>query len=84
MHHSENQVEVEAVHEVERRTRIGVRMLLGFAAIYFAFIALCAFANQWFAAVSLAGVPGPVVYGMGLILLALIVAGVYGRLCRTV
>jgi uncharacterized membrane protein (DUF485 family) len=81
--HSENQVEHEDSNVIERRQRIGLVLLLLFATIYFVFIGLCAFANQWFASVKFAGVPATVWYGFGLIALALAIAGIYGRLCRT-
>ena len=84
MLHSENQVETESTKTIERRERIGLVLLTLFSAVYFGFIALCAFANTWFASLSFIEVPATVLYGFALIALALVIAGVYGRLSRTV
>lgn len=80
--HSENQVEVEDQDVIASRQRMGLILLSVFSAIYFGFIALCAFANTWFSGVLLSGVPATVWYGFGLIILALVIAGIYGRFCR--
>ena len=84
MLHSENQVDTESIPEIARRERIGLFLLAVFSTVYFGFIALCAFANTWFASISWFDVPATVLYGFGLIALALIIAGIYGRLSRTI
>ena len=82
MLHSENQVEEESAETIARRARVGLVLLLVFALVYFVFIFLCAFANAWFASLEFWEVPATVWYGFGLIALALVIAGVYGRLSR--
>jgi uncharacterized membrane protein (DUF485 family) len=84
MLHSENKVDTESSSEIARRERIGLILLAFFSSIYFGFIALCAFANAWFASLTLLGVPATVWYGFSLILLALVIAGLYGRWSRTI
>ncbi len=84
MLHSENQVEEESAVTIAGRERIGLILLTLFSSVYFGFIFLCAFANAWFASISFLEVPATVWYGFGLIALALVIAGVYGRLSRAV
>ena len=84
MLHSENQVEEESNLVVASRERVGLVLLAIFSVIYFGFILLCAFANAWFASITFWDVPATVWYGFGLIALALVIAGVYGRLSRTI
>ena len=83
MLHSENQVETESASTIAGRERAGLILLAIFSFVYFGFIGLCAFANTWFASLSMSNVPATVWYGFGLIVLAMVIAGVYGRLCRT-
>jgi uncharacterized membrane protein (DUF485 family) len=82
MLHSQNQIESESEAEIRRRKRMGLVLLAIFSIVYFGFIGLCAFANAWFASASFWGVPATVWYGFGLIALALVIAGLYGRLSR--
>ncbi len=84
MLHSENRVDEESSKTIAIRERVGLILLAIFSFVYFVFIFLCAFANAWFAAVTFWDVPATVWYGFGLIALALIIAGVYGRLSRTI
>ena len=84
MLHSENRVDEESAKTIATRERVGLILLAIFSFVYFVFIFLCAFANAWFAGVTFWEVPATVWYGFGLISLALIVAGVYGRLSRTI
>jgi uncharacterized membrane protein (DUF485 family) len=82
MHHSKNEVETESEADIDRRKRIGLMLLAVFSVVYFGFIALCTFANRWFASVEYQGVPATVWYGFGLMALALVIAFVYGRWSR--
>ncbi|MEQ1827890.1 MAG: DUF485 domain-containing protein [Pirellula sp.] len=82
MHHSENRVETESIAGIAHRKRIGLILLAFFSSVYFGFIGLCAFANEWFSSLGWLGVPATVWYGFGLIVLALVIAGVYGRWSR--
>lgn len=84
MLHSENRVDEESAKTIAKRERVGLILLAIFSFVYFVFIFLCAFANAWFAALTFWEVPATVWYGFGLISLALIVAGVYGQLSRTI
>ena len=84
MLHSENKVDTESRKEIARREKIGLVLLAFFSFSYFGFIALCAFANAWFASIAWLDVPATVWYGFGLIALALVIAGLYGRLSRTI
>lgn len=84
MLHSENQVDEESGDAIARRERLGLLLLAIFSTVYFGFILLCAFANAWFSSITFWGVPATVWYGFGLIALALVIAGVYGRLSRTI
>ncbi len=82
MLHSENKVENESANTIASRARVGLVLLMVFSIVYFGFIFLCAFANAWFASLQFWGVPVTVWYGFGLIALAMVIAGVYGRLSR--
>jgi uncharacterized membrane protein (DUF485 family) len=84
MLHSENQVDEESAATIASRQRAGLVLLAVFSFIYFLFIFLCAFANAWFTSITWLGVPATVWYGFALIGLALLIAGIYGRLCRSV
>ncbi len=84
MLHSENRVEEESASTIASRARVGLVLLSVFSFVYFGFIFLCVFANSWFASLQFWGVPVTVWYGFGLIALALVIAGVYGRLSRTI
>ena len=84
MLHSENQVDTESSSSIAKRERVGLVLLTIFSTVYFGFIGLCAFANNWFSSIQFLGVPATVWYGFSLILLALIIAGIYGRLSRTI
>ena len=84
MLHSENRIEEESTKTIASRERIGLILLAIFSSVYFGFIFLCAFANAWFASLTFWEVPATVWYGFGLIALALVIAGVYGRLSRTI
>ncbi len=84
MLHSENRIEEESAKTIAGRERMGLTLLAIFSTVYFGFIFFCAFANAWFASLTFWEVPVTVWYGFGLIALALVIAGVYGRLSRTI
>lgn len=81
MHHR-NTVEVEDVAVVRRRTRIGLILLAIYGTAYAIFIGLCAFGTTILSSWSPWGVPIAIWYGMGLMLGAMLMALLYGRLCR--
>ncbi|MCU0708646.1 MAG: DUF485 domain-containing protein [Pirellula sp.] len=78
MHTSANQVDEESDEVIQRRQRIGLRLLLFFTLAYAGFIGLCTFAYTWISETRLSGIPLTVACGVGLILLSIAVAMVYG------
>ncbi len=83
MHHSANPVEVESETLIRKRQRIGIWLMLLFSLAYGGFIGLCTFANSWFSQTMIGGIPLTVVYGVGLILLSILTAMLYGWLSRS-
>ena len=83
MHHPANTTEHEEIHVIAKRQRIGVILLLFFTLAYASFIGLCTFAYEWITQTKIAGIPLTVAYGVGLILLSLVIAMLYGLLSRT-
>jgi uncharacterized membrane protein (DUF485 family) len=83
MHHSANTTEHEQAHVIARRERIGLTLLILFTIAYGGFIGLCTFAYDWITQTKIAGIPLTIGYGVGLIVLSLIVALLYGLLSRT-
>lgn len=82
MHHSANVTEVESETVIRRQQRIGISLLLLFSAAYGGFIGLCTFAHRWFSETEFQGIPWTVLYGVGLVLLSLLIAMLYGWLSR--
>ncbi len=80
--HQQNTVETEDEATINRRTRIGLVLLSIYGTAYAVFIGLCAFASKSLAAWSPWGVPVSIWYGMSLMLGAMLMALLYGRLCR--
>lgn len=74
--------EEETRSVLESRRRWSMALLTFFTVVYAGFIFLCAFAYQQFAQLTWMGVPAPVWYGLGIIMLALAIAGIYGRVTR--
>ncbi len=68
---------------VRRNARYGLVLFVIYLAIYGAFVALNAFWPAVMAREAFAGLNIAVVYGFGLIVAALVLAAVYGWLCRT-
>jgi uncharacterized membrane protein (DUF485 family) len=63
------------------KTRLGVWMLLGYAAIYVGFVAINLMAPALMETAVLFDLNLAVVYGFGLIALALVLAIIYNRMC---
>jgi len=82
LHENQSSAEVESNDVLVARRRWSMALLVFFSVIYAGFIGLCAFAYQWFSTITWMGVPAPVWYGLGLIFLALGIAGLYGHLTR--
>ncbi|AMV32681.1 outer membrane biogenesis protein BamB [Pirellula sp. SH-Sr6A] len=81
-HENTSNAESETFEVAQARRRWSMLLLAIFTSLYGGFIALCAFAYQWFSQIQWLGVPAPVWYGLGLIFLALAIAGLYGHLTR--
>ena len=73
--------------EVEIRrynSRLGLVLFSIYLAFYLGFVLINAFRPAWMELQAWAGVNLAIVYGFGLILAALLLALLYGYLCRTV
>lgn len=81
--HGPNSIETESDSVIQRRTRIGLRLLSIYGVIYGLFIGLCAFASSSMAKWFLWGVPLSIWYGLLLMIGAIVMALLYGRLCRS-
>ena len=82
MHENKGSLETETAEQLRSRQRLSLWLLAFFTAVYAVFIGLCAFAYNLVSRNEIAGVPVVVWYGLGLILLAIAIAGLYGRLTR--
>ena len=82
-HENTASTEEESLATQSSRRRWSMGLLLFFTTVYAGFIFLCVFAYQSFSQLTWRGVPAPVWYGLGIILLALAIAGIYGRVTRT-
>jgi uncharacterized membrane protein (DUF485 family) len=82
MHENKSSLETETAEQLRLRQRLSLWLLAFFTAVYAVFIGLCAFAYNLVSRNEIAGVPVVVWYGLGLILLAIAIAGLYGRLTR--
>ncbi len=65
-----------------RKTGIGVRMTLLYSLVYVGFVVVSVFRPQWMAARAVLGLNLAVTYGLGLIVLAIVLAMLYNQLCR--
>ena len=66
-----------------RNTRLGLALFFVYLALYVGFVLLAAFSPETMERTPLAGVNLAICYGFGLIAAALLLALVYGLLCRT-
>ena len=67
-----------------RNVRLGLFLFCIYLLLYIGFVGLAAFAPQWMEVRPLAGVNLAIWYGFGLILAAIVLALVYGWVCRPV
>lgn len=65
-----------------RKIRIGVRMTVLYSLVYAGFVGLSVFQPTWMGASAVLGLNLAVAYGLGLIVIAIVFALVYNRLCR--
>lgn len=64
--------------------KLGMLHFAVYLAFYLGFVLINAFRPEWMETIVLAGLNLAIVYGFGLIVAALLLALLYGRLCRTV
>jgi len=64
-------------------TRLGLFLFLVYLTLYTGFVLINAFAADQMETIILAGLNLAIVYGFGLIVFALVLALIYGMLCRT-
>ncbi len=76
-----DEASVDATFE-RRKSSIGIRMTLLYSVVYVGFVALCVFTPAWMGARAILGLNLAVAYGLGLIVVAVILALVYNQLCR--
>lgn len=65
-----------------RNARLGLIFFFLYAAVYAGFVAICTFRYDWMGTIVFAGLNLAVVYGMGLIGLAVVMAVIYMMLCK--
>ncbi|MGC4033760.1 MAG: DUF485 domain-containing protein [Tepidisphaeraceae bacterium] len=65
-----------------RNARLGLVFFFVYALVYAGFVAICTFRYDWMGTIVFAGLNLAVVYGMGLIALAVVMALVYMVLCK--
>lgn len=82
-HNPSKHVERETADMAARNSRYGLRLFLAYLVFYAAFVYVNAFQSQWMSK-TWGGINLAVSYGFGLIVLALLLALIYGWLCRFV
>lgn len=65
-----------------RNARVGLAFFAGYLAVYCGYVGLTAFAPSWMNATPIAGLNVATLYGLGLIVLAFVLALLYGWACR--
>jgi len=82
MDHGANQVQKEDRETVIRNQRLGLKLFAVYAVTYLLFIICCITSPNLLAATWLLGISNSVVFGFGLIILAIVIALIYGLACR--
>lgn len=82
MDHGANQVQKEDRETVIRNQRLGLKLFAVYAVTYLLFILCCITSPELLAASLLLGISNSVVFGFGLIILAIVIALIYGLACR--
>ncbi|HEX8324098.1 MAG TPA: DUF485 domain-containing protein [Tepidisphaeraceae bacterium] len=67
---------------ITRNARLGLGFFFVYAAVYSGFVAICTFRYDWMGTIVFAGLNLAIVYGMGLIVLAVVMAVIYMLLCK--
>lgn len=81
-HGPSEHVETQTATTSARNARVGMVLFVVYLLLYGGFVGLNAFQPAVMDAVPFAGVNLAILYGFGLIIAALILAGLYGWLCR--
>lgn len=74
---------MESISTQARNSKIGLRLFFIYAVFYLGFVLVNAFWTEWVEWVPIAGLNLAVLWGFGLIGLALVLALVYGFLCQS-
>jgi uncharacterized membrane protein (DUF485 family) len=83
MDHGVNQHQAEDPAAVAGNQRLGIWLFFIYAAIYLAYIAVCVLWTDLLDQQLIGGLVNSVVFGFGLIVLAIVVAFIYGLACRS-
>jgi len=81
--HGPNAVEKEDVQDIARRRTIGLWLLAAYGFFYAAFILICAFFVKQLEKWEWLEISASIWFGMGLMVGAIVLAFLYGRLCRS-
>lgn len=65
-----------------RNARLGLVFFFLYALVYAGFVVICTFRYDWMGTIVFAGLNLAVVYGMGLIVLAVVMAVIYMLVCK--
>jgi uncharacterized membrane protein (DUF485 family) len=82
-HHAETDVVHDNVATAERNSRLGLILFAVYLILYVGFVVISAFWPKMLDETPLAGLNVAILYGMGLIVAALLLALVYSWLCRS-
>jgi uncharacterized membrane protein (DUF485 family) len=63
--------------------RLGLVMFVVYLLVYAGFVGISAFKYEWMGRIVFAGLNLAIVYGMALIILAMVLAVIYMAMCRT-
>lgn len=74
--------QLDSAATAARNSRYGLWLFGVYLLLYGGFVGITAFAPQWMEARPIAGINLAILYGMGLIAAAFVLALVYGWLCR--
>ncbi len=82
MHHGENVKEIEDPISIAKNRQRGLVLFGVYSFIYAAYVLTNTFQHQWMEETWVLGLNNAIVSGFGLILSAILIAFVYGFLCR--
>ena len=81
---SESTQQHTAAHDahVSPNAKLGLGLFVVYLLLYFGFMGIATFKYEWFASTPIGGVNLAILYGMGLIVAALVLALIYMVLCK--